>query len=59
MRALCNDPDMEAFTLVIRAWFVYVILVELDLPFCAGENSCDGEGVVEGWAFDNAKVISG
>lgn len=57
VRALCNHLDVEAFPLVIRAGVVSVVFIELNLPFCTGEDSCHGERIMEWRAFHYAEMV--
>lgn len=63
MCAFGDNLDVVPLALVDIAVAVDVILVDVvfgkfDFPGCACQDGGDGEGVVEGWALDNAEDVS-
>lgn len=64
MCAFSHNPDVVPFALVdgaavaVDVILVDVVFVKIDFPGCACEDGGDGEGVVQGWAFDDAEDVS-
>lgn len=58
MSTIGDDLDVKAFRCFLCRGVVGVVVIELDLPWRPNEYSGNGQGIVEGWAFNYTEYIT-